>query len=211
MAWKFVDMERDPRREQFAYFRDFANPYLGVTAEVDVTEVLDWTRRTGTSFFLAVLYASVRAANAVPELRRRLRGGEVVEYDQCPSSHTVALPDGSYCYCRLTADRPLMEFLPYAAAEQARAAAEPTLEDGAESESLLFVSCLPWLRYTALTQPTPAPADSNPRITWGRYGLREGRTVLPVTLLVHHALADGRHVARFYEELERELARIPGP
>ena len=95
MAWKFVDMERDPRREQFAYFRDFANPYLGVTAEVDVTEVLDWTRRTGTSFFLAVLYAAVRAANAVPELRRRLRGGEVVEYDQCPSSHTVALPDGS--------------------------------------------------------------------------------------------------------------------
>ena len=75
MAWKFVDMERDPRREQFAYFRDLANPYLGVTAEVDVTEVLDWTRRTGTSFFLAVLYASVRAANAVPELRRRLRGG----------------------------------------------------------------------------------------------------------------------------------------
>ena len=100
MAWKFVDMERDPRREQFAYFRDFANPYLGVTAEVDVTEVLDWTRRTGTSFFLAVLYASVRAANAVPELRRRLRGGAVVEYDQCPSSHTVALPDGSYLYRR---------------------------------------------------------------------------------------------------------------
>ena len=84
MAWRFVDMQRDPRREQFAYFLDFANPYLGVTAEVDVTKTLEWTRRTGNSFFLTVLYAAVRAANAVPELRRRIRGREVVEYDRCP-------------------------------------------------------------------------------------------------------------------------------
>ena len=210
MAWRFVDMQRDPRREQFAYFLDFANPYLGVTAEVDVMKTLEWTRRTGNSFFLTVLYAAVRAANAVPELRRRIRGREVVEYDRCPSSHTVALPDGSYCYCRLTVDRPLEEFLPYAAAEQDRAAAAPTLEDGADEESLLFVSCLPWVKYTALLQPTPSPADSNPRITWGRYGFQAGRAVLPVTLLVHHALADGRHVARFYEELNKELDQITG-
>lgn len=209
MSWHLVDMEQDPRREQFAYFLDLANPYLGVTAEVDVTAVLEWTEKTGSSFFLTVLYAAVRAANAVPELRRRLRGRAVVEYDRCPSSHTVALPNGSYCYCRLTADRPLPEFLSYAEEEQARAAAAPSLDDGAEGESLLFVSCLPWLRYTALIQPTPSPADSNPRITWGRYDDREGRTVLPVTLLVHHALADGRHLARFYEELERELGQIP--
>lgn len=210
MSWRLVDMERDPRREQFAYFLDFADPYLGVTAEVDVTGVLAWTERTGSSFFLTILYAAARAANAVPELRRRLRGREVVEYDRCPTSHTVALPDGSYCYCRLDADRPLAEFLSYAAEEQARAAASPSLAAGADGESLLFVSCLPWLRYTALIQPTPRPADSNPRITWGRYGGRDGRTVLPVTLLVHHALADGRHLARFYEELERELNEIPG-
>ena len=210
MAWRFVDMERDPRREQFAYFLDFANPYVGVTAEVDVTETLAWTQKTGNSFFLTVLYAAVRAANAVPELRRRLRGREVVEYDRCPSSHTVALPDGSYCYCRLSMDRPLAEFLPWAAAEQARAAERPSLEDGEDGESLLFVSCLPWLSYTALVQPTPSPADSNPRITWGRYGRREGRMVLPVTLLAHHALVDGRHLARFYEALEGELKQIPG-
>ena len=54
----------------------------------------------------------------------------------------------------------------------------------------------------------PFPADSNPRITWGKSFRQEGRTLLPVTLLVHHALADGIHLARFYEALDRELERL---
>jgi len=210
MGFHIVDLEKEPRREQFAYFRTLANPYVGVTVDVDVTELLAWAKQTGSGFFLPVLYAAVRAANAVPELRRRIRGDAVVEYDSCPSSHTVALPDGAYCYCILRADRPLAAFLPYAAAEQARAKAAPSLKEGAEAESLLFVSCVPWFSYTALTQPTPVPADSNPRITWGRWFRREGRDWMPVTLLANHALVDGIHIARFYQALDRELREIAG-
>lgn len=210
MAFRSIDMERDPRRKQFAYFHALPNPYVGVTVNVEVTALLDWTRETGNNFFLTFLYAAVRAANAVPELRRRIRDGQVVEYDSCPSSHTVALADGSYCYCSLSAERPLAEFLPYAMAEQARAKENPSLEDGEEGESLLFISCTPWFSYTALVQPTPVPADSNPRITWGRYFRQEGRTLLPVTLLANHALVDGVHIARFYEALDRQLAEIAG-
>ena len=210
MALHWVDMSRDPRRDQFAYFQTLANPYVGVTVQVDVTDLSERCRETGASFFLAVLYAAVRAANGVPELRRRIRGDRVAEYDRCPSSHTVALPDGTYCYCRLEADRPFGEFLPYAAAEQERVKGTPSLEDGEDGESLLFVSCVPWLSYTALTQPTPTPADSNPRINWGRWYRQEGRTLLPVTLLANHALVDGIHIARFYENLDRELAALCG-
>ena len=32
--------------------------------------------------------------------------------------------------------------------------------------------------------------------------------MLPVTLTVHHALADGLHISRFYENLGRELAAL---
>ncbi len=111
MNWRTVDMSRESRRDQFAYFQTLSNPYVGVTVQVDVTELAVWCRERGTSFFLAMLYAAVRAANGVPELRRRIRGDQVVEYDRCPSSHTVALPDGTYCYCSLEVDRPFREFL----------------------------------------------------------------------------------------------------
>ena len=208
MNYRVIDMGRDPRRAQYDYFRSLANPYAGVTVNVDITALLDWTKRTGSNFFLTVLYAVSRAANSVPELRRRIRGEQVVEYVWCPTSHTVALADGYYCYCTLTADMSLADFLPYAKEAQEMAKKEPTLDDGEEAESLLFISCVPWLSYTALTQPVPSPADSNPRITWGKYFRQEGRTLLPLTLLVHHALADGLHIARFYEALDRELENI---
>lgn len=208
MDARLLDMTQDPRRAQFDYFRTLANPYVGLTVPVDVTALRAWTERTGSSFFLCCLYAIVRAANSVPELRRRIRDGQAVEYDCCPSSHTVALESGAYCYCTLTADLLLEDFLPYAAAAQERAKADPTLEDGEEAESLLFLSCVPWLSYTAIVQPTPVPADSNPRITWGRYEEQEGRLRMPVSLLAHHALVDGIHIARFYQALEREIACI---
>ena len=75
MNWRTVDMSRESRRDQFAYFQTLSNPYVGVTVQVDVTELAVWCRERGTSFFLAVLYAAVRAANGVPELRRRIRRG----------------------------------------------------------------------------------------------------------------------------------------
>lgn len=55
MSFHVVDLSRDPRRAQFDYFRSLANPYVGVTVPVDVTQVLAWTKRTGSSFFLTVL------------------------------------------------------------------------------------------------------------------------------------------------------------
>ena len=207
MNCRVINMEQDPRKEQYAYFRNFANPYVGLTVNVDITGLM--TRKVrGESLFLLTLYAVSRAANSVPELRRRIRGDQVVEYDWCPTSHTEALDNGAYCYCRLSADMPLEDFLPYAKAAQEGVKKAPSLDDGEEGESLFFVSCVPWVSYTAMVQPVPSPADSNPRITWGRYFQQEGRTLLPVTLLANHALVDGLHIARFYAALDRELAAI---
>ena len=79
------------------------------------------------------------------------------------------------------------------------------MDDGEDGLSLLFLSSLPWLHYTSLTQPTPSPADSNPRITWGGYVAQGGRVTLPVTLLANHALVDGLHIAAFYRALDQEL------
>lgn len=106
----------------------------------------------------------------MPEFRRRILNGGIVEYARCRTSHTVALEDETYCYCTLESAMPFAEYLPYAKREQERAKAARSIEeDAADTGDLLFVSTLPWLSYTALVQPVPVPADSNPRITWGRF------------------------------------------
>ena len=45
------------------------------------------------------------------------------------------------------------------------------------------------------------PSDSIPRVSWGRWEEREGRTVLSLSLELNHRLVDGVHVGRFYEAL----------
>ena len=54
-------------------------------------------------------------------------------------------------------------------------------------------------------QSTPS-ADSNPRITWGKYFTQGEKVLLPVSVLCHHALVDGAQIARFYQALTKEMA-----
>lgn len=84
-----------------------------------------------------------------------------------------------------------------------------SIEEEEDRRSMYFISTLPWLHYTALIQPVAGGEESNPRITWGRFQEDgRGRLQLPVTLLAHHALADGIHLAMFYQNLERVAGEI---
>ncbi len=204
-----IDLQTYPRRAHFEYFSSMAYPYVGVTADVDITPLTAFRQRTGAPFFLTLLYCAARAANSVPELRRRIVKGEIWEFDSCPSSYTVAKPDETYAYCQVRTDLPFDAFLAEAWDKQSAALAGGDIEEDAnDALPCFFVSTLPWMRYTALVQPTPFPADSNPRITWGKAEVLNGRASLPLSLLCHHALVDGLHIARFYRALDREIARL---
>lgn len=208
-AYRLIPLETYPRRAHFAYFSQMAQPYAGLTVPVEITAFLKKLRQEGSPFFLSFLYCVCRAANRVPELRQRIRGGEILEYAHCPASYTLALEDGTYCYCVQDGRGPFGGYLSRARRQQEEAKVQRSLEDGEDSLSLLFLSTLPWVSYEAIVQPTPFPADSNPRITWGRWRQEGERVVLPVSLLCHHALVDGRHMAAFYQYLEEELAVFP--
>ncbi len=206
MAMKRIDMATYPRREHFNHFVGMAYPYAGVTVDVDVTDLLALCREKGYSFYLMVLHAVALAADEVPEFRRRIDNCGIVEYDACPTSHTELKPDGTYAYCTLRHHMPLADYLAKAEAARTAARESGSIEEEAEVQSMYFISTLPWLHYTQLVQPVACGEESNPRITWGKYQPdAAGRMMMPLSVLVHHALADGLHIARFYEEFERHV------
>lgn len=214
MKKTLIDMSAYPRKPHFDYFRNLAYPYVGLTAEVDVTAAVRRAKAEGWPVSLCLIYAVSRAANAVPAFRQRIAGEGVVEYDRCIPSHTVAKADGTYAYCETDPDLDLPAYIADSLRRQDRARQEGGIVEESDPESLFFLSCTPWTRYTALVQPTPSPADSNPRITWGKYGEENGAITMPLSVLVHHALIDGRQIAQFYEAFDREMdamARPDGP
>ena len=207
MAWKKVDMAHDPRSGQFAYFRAMADPWVGVTVPVDITAF--YKALNGQPFFLSFLYAVVRAANDVPELRRRLRDGDVIEYDRCQPSYTAMRPNGVYVYCLVDSGTlPYEDFIREGREKQREALEREELKETGDFLNHFYVSSLPWLSYTQIKHPSAGPEDSNPRFSWGRFAEKDGRVTLPVSLYVNHALADGWHITRFYENLDRELTAL---
>jgi len=207
--YKTIDIKTYPRRAQFDYFRSLQNPYVGVTADVDVTKLANLCREKKISFYISFMHAAALAADAVPQLRQRIKDGGIIEYEYCGTSHTEKNNSGSYCYCTLFHNMPFDEYLKEA--EMAREACRSTdnLEEDDSVDSLYFISAIPGLHYSQLVQPTAGGDESNPRITWGGYKADfGGRLMMPVTLLCNHALVDGPHISEFYTALDEKLSEL---
>ena len=208
MEYDFIDLETFPRRKHFEYFSSLQFPYVGTTADVDITQLRSVQQRNGYPFFLTMLYAAGKAIAAVPELMMRIKDGKIIMLRDVETSHTIVLDDGTYCYCTIRHGAGIGKFIERGKEDVEKAITSPSLDDE-DPISLVFISSLPWLSYTSLVQPVPlSPPDSNPRITWGRFRTDGDRTIIPVSILVNHALVDGIHIARFYSELEKAIADL---
>lgn len=74
-----IDIDAWERRDNYGFFRNFVNSWYSVTTEIDCTEASAAARAAKRSFFLYYLYAVVRSANEVDELRYRTdKEGRVV-------------------------------------------------------------------------------------------------------------------------------------
>ena len=204
---KYIDLENYPRRSHYEFFKAMAYPYVGMTANVDVTDIVAAAKALGGAPFLGCLWVAANAANAVPELRQRMVGEKIVEYDHCDTAHTVALPDKTFCNCATDCRRSFADFLIYGKQQQEQAKTRHGfVQPGDDETALIFVSCVPWVAFTQVIQPAPIPADSNPRIVFGKFFTQGERTMMPLAIQCNHALVDGLHIGEFYKAFE-ELAK----
>lgn len=205
-----VDLERWGRASHAGFFQRFTDPHFNVVAEVSLGPMLEVAAARGSSAFIAMLYATTRAANELYALRLRLREGVVVLHPRVHPSFTLRVDAEHFNYCGAdyNDDYATFEQGVRAAIDQKRG--DRSLRAEAEArDDLLFVSSLPWLRFTSIQHAAMDPRrDSFPRITWGRFTPTAAGTVAPLSLQGHHALMDGIHTAMFFRRVE-VLAAAP--
>jgi chloramphenicol O-acetyltransferase type A len=73
-------------------------------------------------------------------------------------------------------------------------------------DDVIFHSTIPWIRFTAFSNPIGRGEDSIPRIVFGRCTEEGARWRMPVSVEAHHGLVDGLDVARFFERFKQRLA-----
>lgn len=203
---KIRDLETWPRASQFRFFRGVANPHFALTASVDASRLMEVDRPAGVSVFNAALHSIMSAANAVPELRTRFAGDEVREYDVVHASVTVPIEGERFAFCDIPYAPDWPDFDGNCRREVERAKRQETLKSDIAGEAdWIYLTCLPWLTFTAMTHPVDGPEDCIPRIGWGKIERDGEQWRMPVAVQVHHALVDGLHVGQFFQALEARL------
>lgn len=204
---KVIDLSTYKRIDHFNYFRTLSNQSIGITVDIEVTKLVEFCKKNSYSFYLMFMHCAALAADEIPELRQRIDANQIVEYDECPTSHIEPLDDGTYCYCTLHHHMPLDEYLSKADIARKKAISEPSIKEDEDVDSMYFVTCLPWFKYSQFYQPSNN--ESNPRISWGKYEPDyKNRLMMPVTILANHALVDGLQIAKFYENLDSQINLI---
>lgn len=229
--YKIIDLDTYPHRAHLEYFISMNSPHTGITAEVDVTDLKEFCRKEGCSFFLAFLHVVALSADAIPQFRQRihkltdeemadpghagalkdgpLAGVEIREYVESPTSHTESTGDELYCYCCLYHHMPWKQYISIAARQQQIARETGTLDEDDEIEAFYFPTCVPWIHYTSCIHPSVDSYDSNPRFSWGKFTADyRGRLMMPLTAMVHHGLVDGLQIGKFYQNVEKNMALL---
>lgn len=205
---KKINFTNPHRKKHFDFFNAMNHPHFNVTVAVDITEFLSFTKAHQLSFSYAFIYFLSRTANEIREFRWRIRGDDIVEHEVVSPSFTVNTDKTdvfSFCTVPFTADS--ISFMAEAQVISEAMKSDPSIEDEEGRDDYLFLSALPWLRFTSMQHAMQEhPGDCVPRISWGKYYKAEGRIVIPVSVQVHHALVDGRHVGAYFELLEKQLA-----
>ena len=205
---QLIDLARWNRREQFAFFSAFEEPFFGLVATVDCTRALAEAKRLGVPFFLYYLHAALHAVNEVEAFRYRIEDGQVVCYDRIHASATIGRADHTFGFSFIEHHDALADFLPQAQAEIAAVQASAGLRLNAETgrPDVIHFSALPWVRFTGLSHARSfTHPDSCPKVSVGHTYAEGAATLLPVSVNIHHGLADGYHVGLFLAAFQQRL------
>ena len=196
-----IDVEKWNRRTNFRWFSSFSNPTFSFNVKVDVTDVVNYSKETKTSFFANFLYLISKVNNEHQPLRLRYIDGDVIEYDVINPTFTVKTIDGVFNNAEFEYIGSYKEFYKRCREEVGKNNKE-TLnpeEYNIPRYDRFYSSCLTTIELESMSQPLNYNDKNSlnvPRIFWDKYRLENNRYVMLVNFTVSHILMDGEDLAK---------------
>ena len=210
MNYRVIDKDSYYRKGVFRHFSEDCKCSVSMTARIDVTALAEHSRRTGTKFSLNFLYLLARTLNSREDYRMGYlwQTEELICYDVIHPTQYVFHEDTETCTPVYTEYDPDYERF-YAGALRDLERAKQTRDyglDAARHPNWFDASCIPWLSFDSLNVELPdGYLYFAPIVNWGRYREENGRLVMPVSVRLNHAIADGYLLAKVFLLLQREM------
>ena len=123
-------------------------------------------------------------------------------------SATIDRDDGTFGFSHIPYFEDLDLFMERATEEVIEVRTSNQLIRSGIGEYVIHFSSVPWITFSHISLPRRYDRrDSIPKITIGKYYLDGDRKMIPVSVHVNHAVADGLHVGAFFKTLEKLFSR----
>ena len=215
MNFKVIDKETYYRKGVFCHFSEDCKCSTSMTARIDVTDLVAYSKRTKTKFYVNFLYLLSKVLNSREDYRMGYlwQTNELICYDVINPTQYVFHEDTETCtpvYSKYNEDYETFYADALRDVQEAKNTREYLL-DMANHPNWFDASYISWLSYDSLNIELPdGYLFFAPIVNWGRYREEGGKLMMPVTVRLNHAIADGYLVANVFRLLEREIQIFAG-
>lgn len=208
--YKVINMDEYYRKGVFRHFSEDCKCSTSMTARVDVTKLVQYSRNTGTKFYINFLYILSKVLNSRDDYRMQYlwESNELICYDCINPIQYVFHEDTETCtpvYTTYYEDYKVFYKNALEDIEKAKTTREYGL-DTSNHPNYFDASYISWLSYDSLNIELPdGYLYFAPIVNWGRYRLEGNRYMMPVSVRLNHAIADGYLIAKVFMLLEKEI------
>lgn len=196
------------REETFRFFSTFSQPYFNVHTELDITPLYTYCKANKLAVSLGYMHATLQAARATENFCYRIQNGEVVKYNGLDLSSTVLKDDLNVGFTHFPYHENLEDFCCQGAEIIAEVKKSTKLFNGYQGVDLLHMTTLPWFKFKGMEHAFALNGEEAgvPKLGFGQLEMKEDKVILPLSIGLHHALADGYHMHLFMQNLEAVVA-----
>ncbi|MCH7411610.1 chloramphenicol acetyltransferase [Belliella sp. DSM 111904] len=198
-----INQEHWNRKEHFAFFSEFEEPFYGINVKIDCTHAYAAAKEKGQSFFLYYLYRSLKTVNEIENFKYRIIDQDVYLFDQIDVSCTIMREDGLFAYAHMDYYEDEEEFIRYANIEIAKVQQATTLMPSEYAVNEIHFSAIPWVDFSSISHARKfSRPDSSPKISFGKVVTADEKKWVSVSIHVHHGFVDGYHLGLFVNRLQ---------
>jgi chloramphenicol O-acetyltransferase type A len=211
--YKVIDIDKYYRKGVYRHFTDDCKCSISITNKIDVTALQEYSKRTGTKFYINFLYCLGKVINSRDDYKMGYlwKEDKVVVFNKMNITHYVFHEDTETCtpvYTEFSDDYETF----YNCCQQDIEAAKQTrayMLDEANHANYFDASYISWISYESLDLELPdGYLYYQPLINFGRYKEENGQLMMPVTVRMNHAVADGYLVSKVFLLLAEEIKTL---
>ncbi len=204
---KEINPKDTSRASAYELWMKAPNPMVTFFKTLDVTNLIQVSRKKHLKFNMLLDYCIGKAAATVKEFYILPVGDKLIQYDTIAVNTIVKNRTGEVSSCDILYTEDLEKFNQDYLKYTTQTA--QTLQDRDLSEDSMVIG-------TSAIVDTEIDGAvgmnsgifNNPFIIWGKYRKKLWKFYLPISFQFHHTQMDGAHAGRFLENLQTELNRL---